>query len=413
MTECAQCGSCSVVCPVFRVTGREAHTARGRLHLRETAQLVPHSPLYEELFASCLLCGACAAVCPRGIDTRAAIIEARAGFSRVYGQGGFRKFLVRKALKHSGLMAGLGGLGRGAAGRIDSLLPKQSGLRLRLVLFDHDEEVQDSPAGGSLAAGSELSSLVYFPGCAAQTLWPEVVNSCGVLAQQCNFALTVPSGLSCCGLAAHSAGDTAEARALACRNIQALEECDGPILVSCASCYSHLAEYPGLFAGNAHWQKRAERVVDRLRELTTFLAQFQNFKPIAQSVQRPRRRVFYHDPCHFRYQTLITMPPRDLLRRCSGLELVEPEDGPGCCGMGGLFHLGEPELSARIHDRLLATVLPLRPQVITSTCSGCLMQWRMAVAESGLDIRVVHLARLLAEESGAGEFPGDGPICGG
>lgn len=414
MTECAKCGACSVVCPVFRISGREGHTARGRLHLRETVELAPHSAQYEELFSACLLCGACAAVCPRGIDIRAAIIEARAGFSAVYGQGGYQKFLARKALAHPGLLAALGGLGRGVAAGLDPFLSDRSGLRLRLALFEDSEKVQGNKAlAQTVSPGTELSEsglteMAYFPGCVTHALWPHIADSCATLVAQYNLALTIPDGLVCCGLAAHAAGDRSEAHELACRNLQVLERTDGPILVSCASCYAHLHDYPKLLAEEPDWHERALQMVERLRELTTFLMQQAQLESPVLPVPRPRRRVFYHDPCHFRHQLHITAPPRELIRSCPGLELVEPEDEPGCCGMGGLFHLGEPELSGAILEQLLDRVLPLEPEVITSTCSGCLMQWRMAVAAAGLKIPVVHLAALLAEEAGLCEKVGSG-----
>jgi len=90
--------------------------------------------------------------------------------------------------------------------------------------------------------------------------------------------------------------------------------------------------------------------------------------------------------------------PRRVLASRPYLELLELPDGPQCCGQGGLFHISAPEISAMIRDVLAAKVLALAPDVITTTCSGCLMQWRVAVeaAGAGSRVRVLHLAELLA-----------------
>jgi glycolate oxidase iron-sulfur subunit len=69
-----------------------------------------------------------------------------------------------------------------------------------------------------------------------------------------------------------------------------------------------------------------------------------------------------------------------------------------------LFHIGAPEISALIRDRLATKVQALAPDVITSTCSGCLMQWRLAVAAAGIPVKVLHLAELMGPV--AGDPPG-------
>ena len=393
MSRCAKCGACTVVCPIFRQTGREGHSARGRLHLKET---LPDSasPLAKELSASCLLCGACAATCPRGIDTRSAIIKTRAAFSPMAGPGGYKKLLARQLLSSPLVHSPLARLGRSAAS-LQSLLPRDSGLRLRLGLFDPGTSVglgRPGPGGARDAGGS---AMLLYPGCAGQHLWPEMISACRDLVDRAGSALELPAGLGCCGLAAHSAGDLAEARRLARRVIESLAG-DGPVLVACASCYAQLSEYPQLLAHDPAWADRARALAERLVELSRFLAP--SLAVVGDREGQERRRVLYHDPCHFRYQVKISREPRRLLRACPGLELVELADGPGCCGLGGLFHLARPDLSRRIGHGLLERALAQDIEVVTSTCSGCLMQWRMAVAAAGARIEVLHLATLLRRE---------------
>jgi glycolate oxidase iron-sulfur subunit len=86
MQQCAKCGSCTVVCPVYRVTGRESLAARGKLHLLGTELAGRPSAAFEDLFAQCLLCGACEDVCPRELPIRGLIVEARSRFSSLYGR---------------------------------------------------------------------------------------------------------------------------------------------------------------------------------------------------------------------------------------------------------------------------------------------------------------------------------------
>ncbi|MDP2107309.1 MAG: (Fe-S)-binding protein, partial [Desulfobulbaceae bacterium] len=127
--QCAKCGACTAVCPVYQSTGRESHTARGRLHLLETVD--PNDPQLVDIFSKCLLCGACKSTCPRGIDIPALIIEARAAMPEITGFSSFKKFLARQAMAHP---IALSALAKTAVplGLIPNL-PEHSGLRLTLA----------------------------------------------------------------------------------------------------------------------------------------------------------------------------------------------------------------------------------------------------------------------------------------
>ena len=134
----------------------------------------------------------------------------------------------------------------------------------------------------------------------------------------------------------------------------------------------------------------------RLVELSCFLDQYLPQGQTKQADGKKKMRVYYHDPCHFRHGLKIIEEPRRALGRNPDLELLELPDGPECCGQGGIFHIGAPDISAEIRDSLAAKVLALTPDVITSTCSGCLMQWRLAVEVAGSRVPVLHLAELLS-----------------
>lgn len=403
-----------MVCPVYRVTGQEAHTARGKIHLVHVPELRGKGDVFEEIFSTCLLCGACATVCPRGINVCREVVQVRSAFPAVYGAHGTEKYLVRKALVHPGLLTVLGVVGRVGADFLLRHLPVESGLRLRLAMFPQD---RGGVTGREVAEASSLKlgvnecdvprtsvtsrkkeSLIYFPGCAARYLFPEIVMSCDSLAAAFDHALHVPEGLSCCGLAALSAGDMMAARRCARNNIAVLEQSVGPILISCASCYAHLRRYGELFEDDPAWRLKAEAMGERLVELSCFLDQHMPLGFLKQSVGKKKVRVYYHDPCHFRHGgdgVKIIAEPRMALGRNPDLELLELPDGPECCGQGGLFHIGAPGISAVIRDTLAAKVLALAPDVITTTCSGCLMQWRLAVEVAGSRVKVLHLAELL------------------
>ncbi len=395
--SCAKCGACTIVCPVYRESGRESHTARGKLHLLDVLGLVQASTDFVDIFSACLLCGACAAICPRSIDITKELIRARNSFSSVAGPHAYEKYLTRKLLDYPGSLSGLRVLGKTGEKLIGAHLPERSGLRLRLALFKEGSNCQ--PDAGTNNVSPVLSekkrTMTWFPGCAARYLFPDSLASCRSLFTDLDIDLVFPDALVCCGLADLTAGDIKSARQKGRRNIEILEKTEGNILISCASCFSQLQEYPKLFAEDSSWQQRAERMALRLLELSEFLEGVGDTESIPPERVAKKLRVFYHDPCHMRHNKEVVDHSRTLLRKTGRVEILELEDGPRCCGQGGLFHIAHPEISAGIRDQLVEEVLRLQPDVVTTSCSGCLMQWQQGLAAAGSEVKVLHLAQVL------------------
>ena len=408
-TRCARCGACTVVCPVYRASGgKEYYSGRGKKYLLEVMGQDTPSPIFEDIFSKCLLCGACVAACPRGVDVVKEVREARSTFSRGYGEHGYQKFLAARVLEKPELLSVVGRFGRTFHSLLEKKLPADSGLRLKLAMFDQEpasikQQTPRPSAAFQPAAAGDGEQLVYFPGCSATYLSPEVLDVTCELLESLGFAVDIPAGLACCGLAIDSIGERQKARKLARRNIEALEQQQGRIVVSCGSCYAHLRSYAELLAEDRIWAERAAELGGRLVELSQLLEQVLPDIDEKSSTDSPASvttdkvlRVFYHDPCHFQNEANITREPRRVLQSFSGqVELLELVDGPQCCGQGGLFHLGAPELAATIRDDLAEKVLAMSPDVITSSCSGCLMQWKSALAAASVKLPVLHLSELI------------------
>jgi len=396
--RCAKCGACTVVCPVYRASGgKEFYSGRGKKHLLEKMGENVPSPIFEDIFSKCLLCGSCVTVCPRGVDIPEEVRRARSEFSTFYGEHGYLKFIARKVLLHPELLSVVRTFGRSFAPLLEKRLPKESGLRLQLAIFDYEPSAAKADHPEPAVTETTLKSLVYFPGCSATHLYPETIDACRQLFRYAGYELIIPEGLGCCGLAIDAAGDSERSRALAKKNILALEQNGGQIMVSCGSCYAHLQRYNEVLADDPAWQDRVAYVCGRLVEMSQMLDRCLPQDLVAKDERGKKTRIFYHDPCHLRHGLNITREPRNLLGRVPSIELLELPDGPQCCGHGGLFHLGAPEISAKIRDNLAEKVLAMAPDIITSSCSGCLMQWKTALAAAGKTIPVLHLAELLLQ----------------
>ena len=408
---CVKCGTCNTVCPVFKVTGHEAHGARGKHHLKTHLQEADRSPLFADIFSKCLLCGACVEACPRGLATPQMVIAGRGELPRLAGLS-FIKYVSRKALIHPSLIAGLTRIGLAAKKLLFEHLPPASGLRLRLLSFDPDilqlpgksylDQVPDTDKekGNDSGADTGKQSINYFVGCFANHLQPEIAEKTALLVSRIGKGKPVlPKDQTCCGMAALAAGKSDEARALAKKNIEAYAENDLPILTSCSSCYFQLMAYEELFADDPEWRQRARRFSARLMEFSSFfyenLAGGLELIPTKESA--PEQKVFYHDPCHLRFQLKITREPRKLLQQFKGVTLQELPGGPQCCGQGGLFQAAHPDLALQVRDRLLTDFGRLPADTVVTGCSGCLLQWQLGLAAKHNKIQAEHLAVFIAK----------------
>jgi len=406
---CVKCGTCNTVCPVYLATGNEIHTPRGKHHLKSKIKKEEVSPHYADIFSQCLLCGACLEACPRGLDTPELIISVRSELPKLSGLS-FLKYISRKALIHPSLLSGLTRVGATANTLLGEWLPKDSGMRLRLMGFEL--EAFKLPATGyiekqkaELVRGEEQQesrqeqSISFFTGCLANHMQPEIAESTQFLvAKTTGRKAAVPLEQTCCGMAALAAGRVDEARGLAQKNIMAFEENDFPILTSCSSCYYQLKYYDELFTDDPEWRERAARFTERLQEFSTFFLEklSANSEVLIPADALSRKKVFYHDPCHLRFKLHITEEPRRLIKLVPGMDLQELPGGPQCCGQGGLFQVAHPDLAKQIQDRLMDDFAKLSAQTVLTACSGCLLQWQLGLTADDRGVQAEHLAIFIA-----------------
>jgi glycolate oxidase iron-sulfur subunit len=110
-------------------------------------------------------------------------------------------------------------------------------------------------------------------------------------------------------------------------------------------------------------------------------------EPAAQAPER--LRVAYHAAGSLQHGQKVTGAPKTLLKS-AGFEVVEPADSHLCCGSAGTYNLLQPEISAELKRRKVATLEARAPDVIAAGNIGCMMQ-----IGSGTGIPVVHTVELL------------------
>ena len=235
-------------------------------------------------------------------------------------------------------------------------------------------------------------NVALFATCLADLFRPAVAFAAARLLEDAGCRVHVPEQ-TCCGQPAHNAGDAADARAIARQVIVAFERFDYVVAPSgsCAGMISH--HYPALFQGDPQWAKRSRALAMKTFELTQFLAD------VLKVDLRPARfdgRAAYHDSCAGLRELGVRAQPRRLLAGVGGLDVVELQQPGACCGFGGTLCVKYADISVDIVDRKLDDVLATGADTLLAGDLGCLMNMAGRLARRGSEVKVRHVAEVLA-----------------
>ncbi|HKR14005.1 MAG TPA: (Fe-S)-binding protein, partial [Pyrinomonadaceae bacterium] len=142
---------------------------------------------------------------------------------------------------------------------------------------------------------------------------------------------------------------------------------------------------------------RANAIAARTHELSAFLVRVLGREDVGASWNG---RLTWHDACHGLRDLNLRSEPRKLIRNVRGAEFVELENCDACCGFGGTFSVKYPEISVAIVDQKIEAIERSGVQAVVSGDASCLMQIGGRLSRKGSNVRVLHLAELLASRAG-------------
>ncbi|OPL12522.1 MAG: hypothetical protein AVO38_14945 [delta proteobacterium ML8_D] len=418
VNKCVRCGACLSVCPVYDVTRHERLSPRGKYRLiteiiGEDLNFVPEDKdsgknmllvKVVETLKGCVQCGACSHVCPAGVKLDALVRNARgAGYAKGFSTPWWLWDILRSR-RLAPLLA-----------KLLSVVPGTSGLIWRLIgLKDHRTSKDEAPyfEMPSLAHRPALSRrhfrlldpgcvtdlrpgprIALFLGCIQNYLYPEVAEA---IIRCLGGKVMVPLGQGCCGLPAWSAGAVKTAKELALQNLEVLETAKADFIVTgCAACASMIKQWPQLFSENEIEKQIAINVSNKVREFSQLVVEL-NALPLGMSGNRSAT-VTYHAPCHQRFDLGGVAESEGLLDRLFA-DAFRPMSHE-CCGQGGLFSIGNPELAWKIFEKRLSAWDRSGASIVVTTCSGCLLQWRAGSAHKTEGHKILHLAELIDKYS--------------
>ncbi len=241
-----------------------------------------------------------------------------------------------------------------------------------------------------------LPNVGLFATCLVDLMRPSVGFAAAHLLEQAGCRVSVPESQTCCGQPAYNAGDNGNSRAIALNVLAAFAGFDYVVAPS-GSCAAMIrVHYPRLFADDTGKSQQFQALADKTYELTSFLKDVMEFDDFKAKFEG---QVTYHDACAGLRELGIKEQPRALLAKVSGLQLVEAEDGEGCCGFGGLFSVKYPDISASMVDNKVDALLATGAGTVVGGDLGCLINMAGRLKRRGAALDVRHVAEILAATS--------------
>jgi glycolate oxidase iron-sulfur subunit len=398
---CIHCGLCLGSCPTYLETGNENDSPRGRIYLMRSIQegtvpLGDHSVRHVDL---CLGCRACEAACPSGVQYGALLEATRDFVEKKYERSAFQRFIRRFIIeqifpfpwrtKLSLIPARMV-----RALKLEGFMPEFARNMLALI----PEKISSRSLPKLSPAASEKKGKVGFiRGCVMSVMFGDTNASSVWLLNQAGYDVLTPRSQGCCGALYAHGGNLEKARECARHNIAAFEKLDlDAIIINAAGCGSTLKEYHHLLHDDPVWAERAEKFVNKMKDITEWLAKDPSKAP---TNCKHGSHVTYHDACHLAHAQRITKPPRELVKRVAGEGFIELPESDVCCGSAGSYNITEPEMADRLQKRKVENILKTGAKTVVTSNPGCLLQMQAGLKKAGVhDVEVLHIADYMARQ---------------
>jgi len=237
-----------------------------------------------------------------------------------------------------------------------------------------------------------MMQVQLFIPCFIDQLYPQVAFNTVKVLEKAGCTVKYNTQQTCCGQPAFNAGFWGESKDVCTKFVQDFDGADYIVSPS-ASCAGFIRNnYGKLFENNA-FQSPAKKVASQIFELSEFLVKILGITELGASFNG---KATFHDSCAGLRECNIKAEPRALLSQVEGLELVEMNDTETCCGFGGSFAVKYDTISVAMADQKIDNAIATEAEFIISTDMSCLMHLDGRINHHGQQIKVIHLADILA-----------------
>lgn len=230
--------------------------------------------------------------------------------------------------------------------------------------------------------------------CLADVFYPNVGISVVDVLKKYGVEVDFPGEQTCCGQPAFNSGYQKDAKEAAKQLIKAFEKSETVVTPSgsCASMIRHY--YPGLFKDDPEWLTKAQQLVEKTYEFSEFLV---NVLKVDMNDLKLDGKATYHQSCHMSRGLGIKEEPKKLLGQVEGLDVMDLPYCNDCCGFGGTFAAKMSDISEKMVDEKIRNIESTGAEILIGSDMGCLMNIGGRLSRTGKDIKVMHVAEVLAQ----------------
>lgn len=363
--------------------------ADGRIELSER---------FKDHMYLCLLCRACETACPSGVQygriaetAREALGPPGSNFARRILNFAFTQLLPYP--RRLRLIAGLLRLYQRLGFRrlICFLLPQKM-RQMESMLPAIPDRFFDPEAETLPAIGQRRARVAMLNGCVMPLLFGDINEATVRVLRRNGCEVVFPKNQICCGALNIHNGETAAAKMMARRNIDAfLDAGADAVVVNAAGCGAAMKEYDYLLRDDPLYAEKAKRFSGVVKDAGEYLAGL----GLVGKLAPVELTVTYQDPCHLAHGQRVRNQPRSLLRAIPGLQLKEMEGSDRCCGSAGIYNITHPAMSQHLLKEKMQSVAATTAEAIVAPNPGCMLQLRYGSQQYGPALRVYHLMDLL------------------
>ncbi len=235
--------------------------------------------------------------------------------------------------------------------------------------------------------------------CYIDELYPRVALATLKLLEKFGYEVIYPMEQTCCGQPMANTGCATDTAKLAKRFVDIFYKFDY-IVAPSASCVSMVKNhYPRYIKEDEKYKK----VRNSIYEISEFLTDIVKPKEFEVSFAH---KVGFHQSCHGLRELDLSTPselnepyyskPLKLLKMVKDIEIVQLKRPDECCGFGGTFSINEPEISIKMGKDRVLDHLNAGAEFIVGYDSSCLMHMEGIIKANHYDIKIAHIAEVLA-----------------
>jgi L-lactate dehydrogenase complex protein LldE len=199
---------------------------------------------------------------------------------------------------------------------------------------------------------------------------------------------------TCCGMPAFHAGYRDQCKEVATKLVHEFQN-SRYVVSPGASCVSMVRNYYPEMFHNSALHNEYKQVQKYFIEYSDFLVNVMNVSDVGATLEGA---AAYLDNCSAMRECGIKESPRTLLSKVRGLTLTELPEADMCCGWGGTFANKFEDISVKLAEKKVDSILSTGANIVISTDMGCLMHLEGFIKKNNIDLKVMHLADVLVSD---------------